>query len=84
MNRCVLALLSLSVSVAVAGPIAPVRSTMFSANAPCGPSWDPYAKQGIWFTDLSASVANACQWELFDDDAELHDACFNGLRKGVQ
>jgi len=30
------------------------------------------------FSDLGTNVV------LFDDDAELHDACFNGLREGVQ
>ena len=30
------------------------------------------------FSDLGTNVV------LFDDDAELHDACFDGLREGVQ
>jgi len=71
MKTLVILLATLHCALAFAGPSRPIRSVNFQATTPCGPDWDPYARQGQWFVDTMSGTTNVNTWEYHDDNTSL-------------
>lgn len=71
MKRLLCVILLLSCATALAGPTRPVRSDTFTVQTPCGPPWDPIAREGQWFMDPINGTTNVSTWEFHDDEDTL-------------
>lgn len=71
MKKLLSSILFLCCTTALAGPARPVTSGSFSAQASCGPVWDPTALQGQWFMDPASGATNVNAWEYCDDTNSL-------------
>ncbi len=71
MKRLLCVSLILSCAAALAGPVRPIRSNNFQFQAPCGPPWDAFARQGQWFQDPVNGETHVGTWEFHDDDNSL-------------
>lgn len=67
MKHLLSAVLVLLCATALAGPTRPVHSDTFLVQAPCGPPFDPMAREGQWFLDVADGSTNVSTWEFHDD-----------------